>query len=157
MNPYIIFSTWAMTKPSESFILEKRRKLLWSLLSVSLPIFILCPLARFSLSTNASLCCHSTSHYQTPLLSHLFILSWEPCLSPYSLCILLSYFLFLPRSLLSPPMVPSGTSWNKQPWDANAMWRVKMNINTRASRIFNWQWNASVVYSVQGYLQYSTN
>lgn len=75
---------------------------IWSfLLSVSLLIFNFCPLPRFSLSTNASLCCHSTFCYQTPSLSHLFILSWEPCLSPYSLYILLFYSPLL-LSLSSP-------------------------------------------------------
>ena len=96
---------------------------IWSfLLSVSLLIFNFCPLPRFSLSTNASLCCHSTFCYQTPSLSHLFILSWEPCLSPYSLYILLSYFLFLPQESPVTFCAPSGISWNKQPRDSNVIW-----------------------------------
>lgn len=124
---------------------------LWSLLSVSLLIFKFCPPPHFSFLTNASLCCHSTSRYQTSSLSHLFILSWEPCLSLYSLYIILSYF------SLSSPGVSCHllcSQWyileqTTERWQCN-MDGVKMNIDTGGSRIFLWQRNASVACKVQG-------
>ena len=81
---------------------EKRREIAELLvLTVSFSsFFTICPLFFSSFSANASLCCHSTFCYQTPSFSHLFILSWEPCLSAYSLYILLS----------SPPLLLSFTS-----------------------------------------------
>lgn len=111
------------------FYLQKKgqkSQAFWYLLSASFLLFNFCPLPHFSLSTNASLCCHSTSRYQTPSLSHLFILSWEPCLSPFSLYILLSYppllSFFLPQESPVTSCVPSGTSWNKQSRDSNVIW-----------------------------------
>lgn len=124
---------------------------LWSLLSVSLLILNFCPLPCFSLPTNASLCCHSTSRYQTPTLSHLLKLSWEPCLSPYSLYIFLSYSLFLLWKSPVTSSAPSGTSRNKQPAVGNTViWTVKINIDTGGSGILQWLWNASLVCILQG-------
>lgn len=90
---------------------------LWSLLSVCLLIFNFCPHPHFSLPTNASLCCHSMSCYQTPLSSYF---SWEPRLSPYSLYILSpilpSYFLYLPPEPVVSFWTPCGTSHSKHSW-----------------------------------------
>ncbi len=143
----------------EFYLQRKGRKLqaLWSLLSVSLLIFYFCPLLSFSLSTNASLCCHSTSRYQTPLLSHLFILSWEPCLSPYSLHILF-YFLFLPQESPVSSSAPSGTSRRKQARDGNVIWTELKWIQTPENIKFSIEkWNTSVVYSTKTCLQWSSN
>lgn len=108
-----------------------------------------CTRSHSALSTNSSLCCHSTSCSQTPSFSHLFTLSWEPCLSPYSLYILLS------NSPLLLSLSSSGVSCHFpssqryileqtiQRWKWN-MDRVKKNIDTGGSRILHWQWNVSV-------------
>lgn len=152
MKPYIIVTICAVPKSSEFYLHRKLQKLqtLWSLLSVSLLIFKFCPLPSFSLSTNVSLCCHSTSCYQTPSFSHLFTLSWEPCLSPYSLYIFLSYPPLL--LFLSSPGVSCHfrcSQWyileqTTQRQQSN-MDRVKTNIDTQGSRILHWRWSASVV------------
>lgn len=112
------------------------------LLSFFFLISKFCTRSHSALSTNSSLCCHSTSCSQTPSFSHLFILSWEPCLSPYSLYILLS------NSPLLLSLSSSGVSCHFpssqryileqtiQTWKCN-MDRVKKNIDTGGSKILH--------------------
>lgn len=153
MNPHIIFTTCSDKTVWMFYLLRKGQTLqaLWSLLlSVSLLIFSFCPLPHFSLSTNASLCCHSTFCYQTPSLSHLFILSWEPCLSPYSLYVLVFYSPLLLS--LSFPWVSCHFLCSQQCILEQAkkkrhqcnIDKVKTKKYTGGSRILHWQYNALV-------------
>lgn len=141
-----------MTKPSEGFIFreEDRNCRLFGPYCQFLSLFSTSVLSLVSPFLLMLLCVvtprPAIRHHRCLICSY----SWEPCLSPYSPYILLSFSLFLPQESPVTSSAPSGTSRNKQPRDSNVIRTVKMKIDTRGSRKSHWQWNASLVCTLQG-------